>query len=68
MGWNGGTFYAAFFQCNNFGNWIGINNTWLYRRMANTKRRLEILYPERHKLDINNTDDDYEITLTLLNV
>jgi hypothetical protein len=36
--------------------------------IANTKRRLEILYPERHKLIINNTNDSYQITLILFNV
>ncbi|MEO6523558.1 MAG: histidine kinase [Mucilaginibacter sp.] len=36
--------------------------------IANTKRRLEILYPERHKLSIVNENDYYEINLTLLGV
>jgi len=33
--------------------------------IANTKRRLEILYPEKHKLTINNQEDAYEINLIL---
>ena len=36
--------------------------------IANTKRRLEILYPERHKLMISNTDNSYGITLILYDV
>lgn len=36
--------------------------------IANTKRRLEILYPERHRLSIVNTDEYYEMNLTLQNV
>ena len=36
--------------------------------IANTKRRLEILYPERHTLTIMNTDEDYQITLMLFDV
>jgi two-component system LytT family sensor kinase len=33
--------------------------------IANTKRRLEILYPDKHQLTLINTDDYYEITLIL---
>jgi two-component system LytT family sensor kinase len=33
--------------------------------IANTKRRLEILYPNKHQLNIINTDDHYEINLIL---
>lgn len=33
--------------------------------IANTKRRLEILYPGAHQLHIVNTDQDYQVTLTL---
>ncbi|MGZ3757937.1 MAG: sensor histidine kinase [Mucilaginibacter sp.] len=36
--------------------------------IANTKRRLEIAYPERHHLNIINLDDHFEITLTLFDV
>lgn len=36
--------------------------------IANTKRRLEILYPHRHQLDIVNQPDYYEINLTLTGV
>ncbi|MES2275619.1 MAG: histidine kinase [Bacteroidota bacterium] len=36
--------------------------------IANTKRRLEILYPNRHLLSINNREDSYAIALTLFNV
>ena len=36
--------------------------------IANTKRRLEILYPDRHRLHISNQDDHYEVTLALSNV
>ena len=33
--------------------------------IANTKRRLELLYPERHELKIDDKDDSYSITLIL---
>lgn len=33
--------------------------------IANTRRRLEILYPNRHRLDIVETNEDYRGTLTL---
>lgn len=33
--------------------------------IANTKRRLELLYPERHQLKIDDKDDSYSIILTL---
>ncbi|WP_214072767.1 histidine kinase [Mucilaginibacter sp. dw_454] len=33
--------------------------------IANTKRRLEILYPNRHELKINNDEKNYEVELTL---
>ena len=33
--------------------------------IANTKRRLEILYPDKHQLTLTNTDDYYEVTLIL---
>lgn len=33
--------------------------------IANTKRRLEILYPDKHQLTLINTDDYYEVTLIL---
>lgn len=36
--------------------------------IANTKRRLELVYPGRHFLKINNTDDDFEVILTLYNL
>ncbi|QEC76614.1 sensor histidine kinase [Mucilaginibacter ginsenosidivorax] len=36
--------------------------------IANTKRRLEILYPGRHQLQIVNSDTGYEVNLTLFNV
>jgi LytS/YehU family sensor histidine kinase len=36
--------------------------------IANTKRRLEILYPEKHRLDITDSGDSFEINLVLLNV
>jgi two-component system LytT family sensor kinase len=36
--------------------------------IANTKRRLEILYPEKHSLTISNRADDYEITLILFDI
>jgi LytS/YehU family sensor histidine kinase len=36
--------------------------------IANTKRRLEILYPGKHLLNIINNDDNYQVTLTLFNV
>jgi len=36
--------------------------------IANTKRRLEILYPKKHELILVNNEDDYEVTLTLLDV
>lgn len=33
--------------------------------IANAKRRLELLYPGRHRLDITNGENDYSVTLTL---
>jgi two-component system LytT family sensor kinase len=36
--------------------------------IANTKRRLEILYPGRHQLVINNLEDSYGIALILHNL
>ncbi len=33
--------------------------------IANTKRRLEILYPDKHQLTLINTDNYYEVTLIL---
>jgi LytS/YehU family sensor histidine kinase len=36
--------------------------------IANAKRRLELLYPDRHQLIINNQENSYEITLTLQDV
>lgn len=36
--------------------------------IANTKRRLEILYPGKHQLSINNNSQDYELILTLFGV
>lgn len=36
--------------------------------IANAKRRLELLYPDRHQLIINNQESSYEITLTLQDV
>ncbi len=36
--------------------------------IANTKRRLEILYPDKHLLRLVNKDDYYEVTLILFDV
>jgi two-component system LytT family sensor kinase len=36
--------------------------------IANAKRRLELLYPGRHLLSINNQENTYEITLTLQDI
>lgn len=36
--------------------------------IANTKRRLEILYPQKHRLTINDNENNYEIDLILLDV
>jgi two-component system LytT family sensor kinase len=36
--------------------------------IANAKRRLELLYPDKHQLIINNQENSYEITLTLQDV
>lgn len=33
--------------------------------IANAKRRLELIYPGKHVLNINDTEDTYELTLTL---
>lgn len=35
--------------------------------IANAKRRLELLYPGKHWLEIANAEHDYSVTLTLLN-
>ncbi len=36
--------------------------------IANTQRRLELVYPGRHFLKINNTAEDFEVILTLYNL
>lgn len=36
--------------------------------IANAKRRLELIYPGKHSLEINEQEASYEITLTLLNI
>lgn len=36
--------------------------------IANTQRRLELLYPKRHQLTLNNEADHYEATLILFDV
>ncbi|MFN8393933.1 MAG: sensor histidine kinase [Bacteroidia bacterium] len=41
---------------NGYGGGIGLENT---------RKRLEILYPDRHRLQVNETAAEYEITLTL---
>jgi LytS/YehU family sensor histidine kinase len=33
--------------------------------LKNVKRRLELVYPDRHVLDINESDDLYDVSLTL---
>jgi LytS/YehU family sensor histidine kinase len=33
--------------------------------IANVKRRLELLYPDKHVLAIQNNDHFYEVTLNL---
>ena len=36
--------------------------------IANTKRRLEILYPQKHRLEITDSGDSFEINLVLLDM
>jgi two-component system LytT family sensor kinase len=36
--------------------------------IANARRRLELLYPGKHEITINNQPDTYEIALTLLEI
>ena len=36
--------------------------------IVNTKRRLELLYPGKHQLVINNLENDYELTLSLFDL
>jgi two-component system LytT family sensor kinase len=36
--------------------------------IANAKRRLELLYPNKHQLKINDHEDNYEITLTFFDI
>ncbi|AYL96189.1 sensor histidine kinase [Mucilaginibacter celer] len=36
--------------------------------IANTRRRLEILYPQKHKLEITDSIDSFEVNLTLTGV
>ena len=36
--------------------------------ITNAKRRLELLYPHKHRLAIKDQDDNYEITLTLFDI
>lgn len=33
--------------------------------LINVKKRLQLLYPEKHSLEINSTEDIYEVRLTL---
>lgn len=33
--------------------------------LANVKRRLELLYPEQHRLDIEKTDEEYKVRLVV---
>jgi len=35
--------------------------------MQNTVRRLELLYPERHELNVNNTGEKYSVNFKLMN-
>jgi LytS/YehU family sensor histidine kinase len=46
---------------------INVNNQILKGGIgiSNVKRRLELLYPARHELYINDTPETYEVTLTL---
>jgi two-component system LytT family sensor kinase len=36
--------------------------------IANAKRRLELIYPGKHSLNIHNTENDFEVTLTLQDI
>ena len=36
--------------------------------IANAKRRLELVYPGRHQLEITDKKDSYEVTLTLKDI
>ena len=36
--------------------------------IANTRRRLELIYPDKHELKIQERENDYEITLTLFGI
>jgi LytS/YehU family sensor histidine kinase len=36
--------------------------------VANAKRRLELLYPDKHDLQIDEKENSYSVTLTLYNI
>ena len=33
--------------------------------ISNCRKRMELLYPKRHRLDIEETDDYYKVTLQI---
>ncbi|MBS1932596.1 MAG: histidine kinase [Bacteroidetes bacterium] len=54
------------FQCSNSKE-TDVNTTIEHKGIgiANAKRRLTLLYPQRHELEIKDTDDNYEVILKL---
>lgn len=49
-------------------NFVGRDERSSGLGIANTKRRLEILYPKKHRLEITDSGDSFEINLVLLDV
>jgi two-component system LytT family sensor kinase len=49
-------------------NFIGKDERSSGLGIANTKRRLEILYPKKHRLEITDSGDSFEINLVLQSV
>ncbi len=53
----------AFHCINNFQPVANIHNTSKGIGLENVKKRLQLLYPNAHQLDIRQTDHDYEVSL-----
>jgi len=52
-----------FIVTNSKSNGIEISSSGI--GIENTKKRLELLYPERHLLEINETDNNYSVFLEI---